>query len=104
MAKPRFESLDLKTTSTKQASIRYAAATSGSPARAIEDSRRCNCLRLPAPNLPAPGHADQKADTKRQRDSRQRALRDGVFQRLLDRGRGVLGGVHHRAAALGHIV
>src|SRR6266404_8616289 len=41
----RSESLDLKTTSTKQAAIRNGDAASGSPARAIEDYRRRNCPR-----------------------------------------------------------
>jgi hypothetical protein len=38
MAKPRSESIDLKTTSTKQAARRAGAA--GLPPRAIEDHRR----------------------------------------------------------------
>jgi len=40
MAKPRSESIDLKTTSTKQAARRDGAAATGLPPRAIEDHRR----------------------------------------------------------------
>ena len=37
-------------------------------------------------------------------DGRQRALRDDVFQRFLDRIGGILRGIHHGAAALRHVV
>src|SRR3954451_5717970 len=54
--------------------------------------------------LAAPGRADQEADAEREPDDRERPLADRVLQRLLDRAVGLLCGVHHRAAALRHVV
>src|SRR5262249_49925655 len=65
---------------------------------------------LPAPVscrrqlLPAPGHANQKAEAERKTDGRKRPLRDDIFQRLLDRDGGILCRAQHRAAALGGVV
>src|SRR5882724_413957 len=104
MSKPRSESFDLKTTSTKQSrSTRrggYAAATR----HRSRSAPKLPAPRLPAPNLPAPGQTDQEAEAERDAHGCQWPLRDGLFQRLPDRGRGVLGGIHHGAATLRHIV
>src|SRR4029453_17472908 len=50
-----------------------------------------------------PGDTDQEAEADRKTDRGQRTLGDGVLQRLLDRGCGVLRGTHHGAAAFGEI-
>src|SRR5450432_4021854 len=52
----------------------------------------------------APGRADQEAEAERQPNGRQRPLRNDVFQRLFERSGRVLGGIHHGAAALRHVV
>src|SRR6267378_5713610 len=54
--------------------------------------------------LPAPSRADQEAKAERDPDGRKRALRNDILQGFLDRQGGVLGGVHHGAAAFRHIV
>src|SRR6266478_3237857 len=63
--------------------------------------RRQNHVRQ---NLSPPSHADQEAEAQRQADGCQRTLGDNVFQRLLDRGSRIGGGVHHRTATLRHFV
>src|SRR4029079_5297418 len=69
-------------------------------------SRRGNNPRRlwSAARLPAPRHADQEAEAERKANGRQRALRDDLLQRFLNRGRGVLSGSTHRAAAFGYVV
>src|ERR1700693_2471968 len=59
---------------------------------------------LLVPSLPAPRRADQEAKPERQPDGRERPLLNDVFQRFLDRIGGVLGGIHHGAAALRHVL
>src|SRR5882757_1562657 len=55
-------------------------------------------------SLPAPSRANQETKAERDPNGCKRALRNDVFQRFLDRIGGVLGGVHHGAAAFRHIV
>src|SRR5712691_11234812 len=50
-----------------------------------------------------PGDADQETEADRKADRRNRTLDDGVFHRLLQRGRRVLRRIHHGAAALGDV-
>src|SRR5262249_55338974 len=50
-----------------------------------------------------PGDADQEAEADRNADRGERTLGNGVLQRLLDRGCGILRGIHHGAAAFGEI-
>src|SRR5208337_2897683 len=51
--------------------------------------------------LPAPGHADQKAEPQRESQRSDRPLVDQVRQRVADRRRGVLRGVRDRAGSIG---
>src|SRR5271157_2315068 len=52
--------------------------------------------------LPAPGHADQKAEPQRESQRGDRPLLDHVRQRVADRRRGVLGGVRDGAGSIRH--
>src|SRR5208337_2431837 len=53
--------------------------------------------------LPAPGHADQKAEPKRESQRSDRPLLDHVLQRVADRRHGVLRGVRDCAGPIGSV-
>src|ERR1700674_2312616 len=54
--------------------------------------------------LPAPSHADQKAQPKRKTDGRKRTLGDDILQGFFHRCGRVLGGAHHGARSIGKVI
>src|SRR5439155_24512619 len=73
------------------------------PTRAAIGAKVRACGGLTRLASATPGDAAQEAEAARKAARRDRTLDDGVLQRLLDRGCGVLRRSHHGAAAFGEI-
>src|SRR5262245_8213278 len=105
MVSPRSENVSIKQAETRDTAT--AAGVPESRPRPAPPAPELKVRRPPASRparLPAPGHADQEAEAERETDGRQRALGDDVFQRLLDRGGGIVRRIHHGAAAVRQVV